>query len=332
MHNLHFSASPDGDDGLSTGSLRRPRSCSHSGGMDLPPGAPLTTAALTALGYDAHARRRLCSSGQLRRITHGVYVVAEAAPATFAEQRRQYLQRAGALMAALPGTYLVGPSACLAQNLPLLNPPSAIHLSRERQLHSNRAGVVSRRPWPHSVEPVDGLMTQQATAAVIEVAALEGTLAGLVPADVAARRGLLLDTDALLDAWGRRRGSAHARAALALADGRRESVLETRVAWAAALEGIALDPQLRVLDERGGFVARADFVVRGHRVIVEVDGLGKYRHDGDLRAEKLRQSDLERLGWVVVRIMARDIDAVRVGALLRDAIRHADALFGPSAA
>lgn len=161
------------------------------------------------------ARRRLCSSGQLRRITHGVYVVAEAAPATFAEQRRQYLQRAGALMAALPDTYLVGPSACLAHSLPLLNPPSAIHLSRERQLHSNRAGVVSRRPWPHSVEPVDGLMTQQATAAVIEVAALEGTLAGLVPADVAARRGLLLDTDALLDAWGRRRGNAHARAALA---------------------------------------------------------------------------------------------------------------------
>lgn len=72
--------------------------------------------------------------------------------------------------------------------------------------------------------------------------------------------------------------------------------------------------------------------MRGHRVIVEVDGLGKYRHDGDLRAEKLRQSDLERLGWVVVRIMARDIDAGRVGALLRDAIRHADALFGPSAA
>ena len=107
-------------------------------------------------------------------------------------------------------------------------------------------------------------------------------------------------------------------------------MLETRVAWAAALEGIALDPQLRVHDERGGFVARADFVVRGHRV--KVHGLGKYRHDGDLRAEKLRQSDLERLGWVVVRIMARDIDAGRVGALLRDAIRHADALFGPSAA
>lgn len=307
----------------------------HSGGMTdalpaIPHDTPLTRLALNDLGYDARALSRLIASGELERVTRGVYLASpkEVSRDEHVAARRNYLRRAVALSAAFPGSYLVGPSACVALDLPLLRLPEQVHMSRDRQIHSTRSEVVSRRPWAHPVISVDGLDVQHPTAAVIEVAALAGTLDGLVPADAAARRRMLTQQEQLLAAWGRRKGAAAARVALTQADGRRESPLETQVAWAAAGVGVSLVPQPRILDEHGHFVARADFRVAGHRVIVEVDGLTKYRSEADLHGEKLRQGEIERLGWVVVRVVARDIHTGRLVTLLRDAIVHADRLFG----
>jgi very-short-patch-repair endonuclease len=61
--------------------------------------------------------------------------------------------------------------------------------------------------------------------------------------------------------------------------------------------------QLRILDERGRFVARPDFVWLEEGVVGEADGLGKY--DGDAGAvvaeERGRQARLQALGLVVIR-------------------------------
>lgn len=303
------------------------------------PGTCLTTSDLMRLGLSGTAVRRLLNAHRLRRLTHGVYTVPpQATPQDpFTAAQEEHLLHARALLLTFEGSYLVGPSACVALGLPVLRLPSAVHVSRRRPIHSRRDDVHPRRPWAHDTDTtLAGLPCQSATAAVVEVAALDGHLAGLVSADAAARAGLLTDSDTVLAAWGRRQGIATAREVLARADGRRESPLETEVAFTAEVEGIPLIPQVTLYDEHGGFVARTDFVVDGHRVVVEVDGLSKYgisTHGPDaLRQEKLRQSDIERLGWVVVRITARDLRTGRLGHLLRQSIAHADAVFGAAAA
>lgn len=99
------------------------------------------------------------------------------------------------------------------------------------------------------------------------------------------------------------------------------------MAFAASLHGLRLRPQVTIVDVHGQFVARCDFVVEGHRVVVEVDGMAKY-DEGALRREKLRQGDIEQAGWVVVRVGHRELATGRNAELLFAAIAHADAMFG----
>lgn len=298
------------------------------------PGTCLTSRDLRVLGCNSAMLTRLTKSGHLEKISHGVYVVPSprADDDPFVQARKLHLTRASALLTTWDGAYLTGPSAALAHGLPLLQIPDALHVSRQRPIDSRRPGVHSHRPWQHGVVTTRlGLSAQEVTAAVIDIAARNGVLPGLVTGDAAARSGRLENAVALLDAWGRRPGAAAARTVIASADGRRESPLETRTAFEARSLGFDLLPQYRILDEHGDFVARVDFVVLGHRLVVEVDGLTKYA-PGALRQEKLRQGDIERLRWVVVRVGHRDLGCGRLGPLLWEGIRHADAVFGPWAA
>lgn len=298
----------------------------------LPVGVCLTSAQLGELGFSHTTVARLVAAGSLDRVTRGVYTRVRVAEESdrFADERRRHLTLAQAMLHLYEGSYLVGPSACVALGLPLLNAPTHVHLSRAVPIHARRRGLVSRRPWPHTMVRSQGdLLVQETTAAVIEIAALDGVLPGLVTADSAVRSGRLTNRDANLDAWGQRRGVAAARTVLERADGRHESPLETQIAFEARLNGLELIPQVQITDERGQFVARVDFIVARHRVVVEVDGMTKYTAGG-LREEKLRQGDIERMGWVVVRVGHRELRAGRVVPLLQDAIAHADALFGTS--
>jgi very-short-patch-repair endonuclease len=84
-------------------------------------------------------------------------------------------------------------------------------------------------------------------------------------------------------------------------------------------------PQVPIVDERGDFVARVDFLVNGTKVVVEFDGKVKYAA-GDpkvLWLEKRREDRLRRLGYVVVRITWAQLErpgavAAAVRAALRD--------------
>jgi len=85
--------------------------------------------------------------------------------------------------------------------------------------------------------------------------------------------------------------------------------------------GYTVIPQFEVYDAHGRFVARADFLVAGTNVIVEVDGLLKYTDREALRREKLREVALQRLGYHVVRVLYRDLDHhERVRSLVREAV------------
>lgn len=71
-----------------------------------------------------------------------------------------------------------------------------------------------------------------------------------------------------------------------------ESVLEShaRVRWHEA--GLPAPVQQAVIQRDGRFLARVDFLWKSARLIVEVDGLSKYREPGELQREKARQNAL----------------------------------------
>ena len=100
-------------------------------------------------------------------------------------------------------------------------------------------------------------------------------------------------------------GIRRATRALSLANGRRESPLESRSF--VFFDDVGLpspEPQAWIEDEDGFLVARVDALWRDHRAIGECDGAVKYDIDAaptTLLAEKRRQERLEDLGYIVVR-------------------------------
>ena len=104
-----------------------------------------------------------------------------------------------------------------------------------------------------------------------------------------------------------------------------ESVLEShaRVLWHEA--GLPAPVQQAVILRDGRFFARVDFLWKSARLIVEVDGLSKYREPGELQREKARQNALVALRYTVLRFTWADIthrpDAVvrQIRAALRQA-------------
>ncbi len=68
----------------------------------------------------------------------------------------------------------------------------------------------------------------------------------------------------------------------------------------------SFEPQGRVSTRRGTYVV--DFLLRAQRLVVEADGLLKYRRRSDaLTLEKLRQEAIERAGYRVVRVTWDDV-------------------------
>jgi very-short-patch-repair endonuclease len=152
---------------------------------------------------------------------------------------------------------------------------------------------------------------------------------GIVPAVVSADAALherLLGVAELAAAVSRVRGVPGSLAAghmLRHADARSESVGETRLRLGLLVLDIPVVPQFEIR-HGGELVARADFLVRGTRVVIEFDGLVKYRGDGGsdaVVAEKLREDRIRSLGYEVVRVTWRELDRMDwVAARVRSAV------------
>lgn len=104
-----------------------------------------------------------------------------------------------------------------------------------------------------------------------------------------------------------RRGSGNVARVLDFASDLSESVLESfaRVLWMTA--GLPAPVQQAVIRHDGRFVARVDFLWSSARLVVEVDGLGKYDEPGALQREKQRQNQLIAAGYTVLRFTWADI-------------------------
>ncbi len=106
-------------------------------------------------------------------------------------------------------------------------------------------------------------------------------------------------------------GVRTARRVALMADGRSESPGETRTRLQLIEAGWDVEPQAIIRDREGLFVGRVDFLLRETPIVVEFDGRAKYGLDGDVEGahwrEKLRHDRLNDAGYVVVRVVWRDL-------------------------
>ncbi|MGI8506786.1 MAG: hypothetical protein DLM58_21220 [Pseudonocardiales bacterium] len=275
-----------------------------------------TYAEAIASGWTDKALRWAVNRATLIRLRSGVFGIPVARPTNPFVAARQHIARAAiaavlanpaaaashtcaAVLDGLPVWYLPG-SPCVTV------PPRFVGDIESTHLHR------ARMPADHLVS---GAVAQTAVArTVIDIGREHGALSAVVTADAALHRGLV--TPAQL------RGQLHdcrgwpgvraARHAIAFADERAESALESASRF--RLDGRVPTPELQasVFDQLGTFRGRCDFLWEEHGVVGEADGMEKYDDDAQisLREEKLRQESFEQAGLVVVRWVRADLDNV----------------------
>jgi len=172
------------------------------------------------------------------------------------------------------------------------------------------------------VQPHGAILVTSRARTVVDCARALAPHDALAIADAALRGGLLRPQLAVVlhEASGRR-GVERARAVLELADGRRETALESWSAWALSTQGVPPTLwQATVLDGEGTFLGRADaWWAQG--VAGEADGRTKYRlaaleRSGAVDAkglawalddERAREREMRRAGVAFVRWAPRDV-------------------------
>ena len=178
------------------------------------------------------------------------------------------------------------------------------------------AGLASHRPVAADLTVEhEGVLIVQPAVACLQVAIQFGGEAGLVSADDALRRQIIShdELDAAMTALRPGRWSREPARMLDLVDARSESAAESRTRWALRTLGFRMPtPQVVIHDADGDVVARVDFLYEDLKLIIEVDGMGKYATVEDLRAEKLREDRLRALGYHFVRLTWADLDDLRV--------------------
>lgn len=201
----------------------------------------------------------------------------------------------------------------------------------------------TRRVWRHVGRVADDEIVQAgpvrlttAARSLADVARCEETWRAVALVDAALHLEVVTPAE-LRDAVGRiagQPGSIRAAAAFSRADGRAESVGESRMR--VTLQDVGLDGlelQFDVFGAAGEFLGRADAGIPGRGVLLEFDGDVKYTsllrpgetaEDVRLRQER-REAGLRAAGFVVVRVTWSDLsDPAALAARIREALIEGD--------
>ena len=285
---------------------------------ELPGMSPFRVGNADRLGLDRATLRRGLHSGDLVAARPGV-LVGRRRIALAVDARSQHLLAIEYALAGLrrgsSAVACLGSAAAVHELSRLGRLPERVRLYRERGgqwRDADLAVLVCKLPDSHTTE-VSGIPVTTRTRTAVDLARWVSFRSGVVVIDSALRGG---STRALLEQVSRDcarwPGIRKAREVIAFADGRAASPLESVSRHVFRAMGLPT-PELQVSlawDEWGNARIIVDFYWPEFGVVGEADGLLKYDDDpagNSLRAEKLRQEELEGLGYIVVRWTWDDI-------------------------
>ena len=293
---------------------------------------------LRAAGYGQDDVRRLLRTGVFTQVRRGAY--AEHPPDD-GDACHALLLRA-ALAELAPGSVASHVSAAVVHGLPTWG----LSLERAQVTVDRRSGgrvdprvhVYTAPLHPDDVVTVDGLVVTSLARTVVDIARLMDLESAVVVADAVLRACRSTQAEetslrsALVDALRRAKGwpgVPAARRSVAFADGRAESVGESRSRVALARAGVPT-PVLQMPVRHAGGTAYVDFGWPEQRTIGEFDGKAKYERllrPGQTPAdavyeEKLREDAVRAEGWEVVRWRWADLrDFAPIAARIRERFR-----------
>ncbi len=277
----------------------------------------ILTRDVTAMGFDRNGARAVLR--HLFRIGHGVYSVERPRN----PQHLHFLRTIAALRVHL-GAIASHVSAAVVHRLPLHRPDlSVVHLSCTGPGHGGiRAGTQIHRLARATPVQVDGVPVTPVDQTLIDCARTQSRDTAVVMADYALhmRRVTAEQLQEALSLSGQAWGISRARTVVALADGRAESVGETRARLICVDAGVAVTPQVEVRDHLGHLLARIDLGVDGLPLGIEFDGQGKYRDYLDTDdspeqkywEEKVRKELVEDHGRILVPVYWKMLDAPKL--------------------
>lgn len=282
-------------------------------------GGVFTVADARRAGYRPDEIRAAVSSGAWHRLRRGVYVAAEVWAVTAADGRaRHLLDVLAALTVLRPGPVVSHSSAARFHELVLpRGADAAVRLTDVEQWRTGRGYRISAAELPPQDVVDTGAFTVTTVARTLVDCAREWPLVDAVVAMDAAmfhERVRRADLTASVLAQSHWLGIGSAAQAVALADGRAESPLETRGRLSLVEAGLPC-PELQVeLHGPRGFVARVDGWYEDAGVALEFDGRVKYDDPRDGRTpaevaweEKRREDRIREFDVPVVRIVQADL-------------------------
>ncbi len=302
----------------------------------------VSAAEARSVGVGPSELRALVRAGTLRRVIRGWYAVhhpRDASPPwegrdAFDTRIARHRLLVTALVRSFEGRAVAShQSALVLHGIPLWRSPLDLaHLARVGDDHTRHRPQAVIHPLASGTTLAGGVGTVEVATAVVQVGlrSMGPTqralpFESLVAADGALRAGLATreEIDAAVVAHSRHAGIPGVRELLRFADGRHESIGETRLAHALRLLGYRFRVQVEYAV--GGRVFRVDAELEDEPVIIEFDGMAKYaggRPDPTpeqvrraLAAEKWREDQLRSRGRQVARILWPDLDSL-------ETIRH----------
>jgi hypothetical protein len=297
----------------------------------LSPDLVLRRSALSEGWSDAELTRQL-HRGDLSRLRPGAYFPA-VTPVD--ETQRHRLLIAATLEALRRPAVVSHQSAAVLLGMPLWNvdlrqvhvtrrPPASSEVGRHLRCHVARLA-------DEEVVTVDGVPVTSPARTALDLARILPTEPAVVVLDAALRLRLVhrLELDRVLEGVFGTPGSRAAARAVRFADGRSESVGESRSRLLLHRLGLAPSTvQLAVRSASGRLLGRADFGWEEERVVGEFDGRVKYgrllrpgQQPGDVVFEEKRREDAFRdENWGVVRWTWGDLTPAVLGPRVRRAL------------
>lgn len=292
---------------------------------------------LLAAGYTAAEVQRWRRAGRIAPIRRGVYA-DPSGPGPGRPEARHVLDVRAAARRLAAGSVMSHVSAAVLHGLPVWGVAmDRVHVTRDgtgggrinRGLHRHVAPLP-----PSEVVVIDGVPVTSVARTIVDLGRTTTFEQAVVIADAALRART--DPAQLTAAVARASGWPGAPAAarvVSFADGRSESVGESRSRVAIVRAGLPAPELQWVIRSGGRFVARSDFGWPERATVGEFDGRVKYgrelREDRDagevVFLEKRREDEIRALDLFVVRWIWADLDHFEpVAARLARRLTHPD--------